>query len=199
MNLFNRIFTVASILVLIILGLGILLVPAGLAVLVNSLLQLVDISQGIIRILVAIVVFGIGVLLLWLEFRRPGSRTVEVVRSTGGRIHITTGHVEERIAQQVDALSGVISSRVRVSERDKAVMARVDVQAAPDLDLVAKGEEIATVTRMVVQDQLGLKLYGKPQITIQPSKVKPVPISPVKSPSADNGNSTASTTTGDKV
>src|SRR5689334_7469963 len=111
MNLFNRIFTVATIVVLIILGLGILLAPAGLAVLVNSLLQIVDFSQGIIRILAAIVVLGVGILLVWLEFRRPGSRTVEVVRSTGGRIHITTGHVEERIAQQVDALSGVISSR----------------------------------------------------------------------------------------
>ena len=193
MNLFNRIFTIVSLLVLVVLVLSVLFISSQLLnPFVTNLLTLMSAVEASLRALIGLVFMVVVVFLLWLEFRRPGSRTVEVVRSTGGRIRITTGHVEERIAEQVDAMSGIIQSKVRVNERDNAVVAHIDVVAAPNLDLVTKGEDIAAKTREVVQDQLGLKLAGKPQITIKTSKVKPVDVTPV------NTSNTGSTS-GDKA
>jgi hypothetical protein len=189
MNLFNRVFTIVLIVILMILGLGVIFLSDNMIILSTNLLNLIKPVDGVIRALVGVAYLVLMFFLLWLEFRRPGSRTVEVARSSGGRIRITTSHVEERIAQQVDALSGVIAARVRVNERDNAVVANLDVQATPDVDLIAKGEEIAAITRIAVQDQLGLKLYGKPNITLKTNKAKTVQGTPVTPPdSSDNTN-----------
>jgi hypothetical protein len=67
----------------------------------------------------------------------------------------------------VDNLSGVIGSKVKATTHSKAVDVHVDVLATKDSDLVAKAEEIAAIARMIVQDQLGLKLHSKPQVTIK--------------------------------
>ena len=194
MNLFNRIITIISLLVTTVLVLGILLIPSDLLTSwLGYLFNLVNTVQPALRALISLIFILIVLLILWLELRRPGARTVEVARSTGGRIHITTGHVEERIAEQVDAMSGIIQAKVRVSGRDNGVVARIDVLAAPNLDLVTKGEDIAAKTREVVQDQLGLKMASKPQIVIKTSKLKQVETAPAP-PTANNG--TTNTTKG---
>jgi hypothetical protein len=174
MNLFNRIFTIVTILVLTLLGLAALIIPLNLLSLLNGVLNALATMQLGFRVVFALAVLIIAAFLLWLEFRRPGAQTVEVTRASGGSIRITTTDIEDRIKQQIDALSGVIGTRVRVSERNNAVEARLDVQAAPGTDLIAKGEEIAANTREIVQGQLGLKVYGKPQITITAVKTKQV-------------------------
>ena len=194
MKLFNRIFTIVSLLVLSVLVLGALFIPASMLIpLITSLIAALP-TDASLRALIALVFLVIVVFVLWLELRRPGSRTVEVVRSTGGRIRITTAHVEQRIAETVDAMSGVIQTKVHIQERDNAVIARIDVVAAQNLDLVTKGEDVAAKIREVVQDELGLKLAGKPQITIKASKTKPIEVTPVSTPASTNG-----TTTSDKA
>lgn len=193
MNLFNRIFTLVSIVVLALLGLAVLLIPLGFLSFTSSVLNASEVTQPGFRIVTALAVLAIAIFLIWLEFRRPGSRTVEVSRASGGSIRITTHDIEDRIKQQVDAISGVIGVRVRANERDNAVVARLEVQATSGTDLIAKGEEIAAITRVVVQDQLGLKMYGKPQITIQAVKTKQIQSTPVPAAS----NSTADSTTDD--
>ena len=174
MNLFNRVFTIVTILILTIVGLAVIVLPANLQTASGGLLAAVDTVQTSFRLAATLLFIVVMFFLLWLEFRRPGSKTVEVVRSTGSRIRITTGHVEERLSQQIDALGGVISSRVKVSEKDKQVVTQVDVVTAPGLDIVAKGEEIAAIIRVTVADQLGLKLFGKPQITVRTGKSKAI-------------------------
>ncbi len=202
MNLFNRIFTILSLLVLTVLVLGVLLVPPNLlSSSLTTFLGLVNTLQSALRALISLVFLAVVLFLLWLDLRRTSGRTVEVARSTGGRIHITTSHVEERIAEQVDAMSGVIQAKVKVNERDNGVVARIDVLTAPNLDLVTKGEDIAAKTREVVQDQLGLKMSGKPHIIIKASKPKPITTAPAN-PAPSDGNATggnSTSTTGSKV
>jgi hypothetical protein len=202
MNLFNRIFTIISLVILAILGAATLVVPGQMLQFANDLANgiHVDVFGGMtstaritIRIALALVFVLVIFLLLWLETRRSGARHVEVAKASGGRIRIHTGDVETRIQQQVDAVSGILSSRVRVNERDRAVVAMLEVVAAPGIDLVAKGEEVAAVTRIAVQDQLGLKLFGKPQITMKSSKAKPLPATPVAAPPAARTDHTTGT------
>jgi len=189
MNIFNRIFTIITIFILTIVGLAVVVLPANLQVASGSVLAAVESIQVSLRFAVALVFIIVMFLLLWLELRRAGSKTVEVARSTGSRIRITTSHVEERLTQQIDALGGVISSRVKVGERDNQVVTQVEVVSSPGLDIIAKGEEIAAIVRVTVTDQLGLKLFGKPQITIKAGKMKAVTIAP--SSSITDGSSDA--------
>jgi hypothetical protein len=194
MKLFNRIFTIVSLIVLSVLVFSALFIPAPtLTSLISTFIALLP-TDASLRALIGLLFLVIVVFLLWLELRRPGSRTVEVVRSTGGRIRITTAHVEQRIAESVDAMSGIIQTKVHIQERDNAVVARIDVVAAQNLDLVTKGEDVAAKIREVVQDELGLKLAGKPQITIKASKTKPVEVEPASTPAKTNGS-----VTGDKA
>jgi len=50
------------------------------------------------------------------------------------------------------------------------------------MDLIAKAEEVAAATRQIVQDQLGLKLAGKPQVAIRAKAGKPTASRPVQEP-----------------
>jgi hypothetical protein len=202
MNLFNRIFTIITLVAVAILGAATLVLPAQMLQFAGDLANAIhnsvfgDMAQTAriaIRIAIALVLVVVVFLLLWLETRRGGARHVDVAKASGGRIRIHTGDVESRIQQQVDAVSGILSSRVHVAERDRAVVASLEVVSAPGIDLVAKGEEVAAVTRIAVQDQLGLKLYGKPQITMKSSKAKPLPASVVKAPPAAGTDTTSGT------
>jgi membrane protein implicated in regulation of membrane protease activity len=197
MNLFNRIFTIVSLVLIAILGAATFVIPDRMLLFVSgsadfihtSLLGgMTDAARLGIRVVAALILLVVVFFLLWLETRRGSSRHVEVAKATGGQIRITTRDVEARIQQQVDAVSGIITSRVRVNEHDRAVVARLDVEAAPGVDLVAKGEEVAAVTRIAVQDQLGLKLFGKPQITLKSSKMKPVAVAPVSAATGANSS-----------
>src|ERR1035437_10192661 len=127
MNLFNRIFTIISLVVLAILGVATLVVPAQMLQFASDLANSIhfEVFGGMtatarisIRVALALVFALVIFLLLWLETRRGGARHVEVAKASGGRIRIHTSDVESRIQQQVDAVSGILSSRVRVNERD---------------------------------------------------------------------------------
>ena len=194
MNLFNRLFTIVTLVVLAIVGTATLITPDQVLLFITSTANSIhggllggvtDAARIAIRIVIALIFVAVILILMWLEIRRPRSRHVEVAKTSGGQIRIHTADVEERIQQQVDAISGIISARVHVSEKDRAVIAKLDVEAAPGTDLVGKGEEVAAVTRIAVQDQLGLKLKDRPLVTIKSGKVKPVAESRARPPAAD--------------
>lgn len=184
MNTFNRVFTLVGLVVLAVLGAFALVLPSATLGLLHSIANSVhsgilggasDVGRLLLRLLAAVVyVAAIGAV-FWLEVKGFGSRTVEVQRSTGGRIRLTTRDLEERIRRQVDAISGVVSTRVRVKEQNNTVVASLVVETLQDTDPVVKGEEVAAVTRLVVQDQLGIKLSGKPQVTVKAARPLPRP------------------------
>lgn len=192
MNTFNRAFTLVGLIALTIFGAATLVAPAMTLSFIDAAAAffhtsvfggMTDIARLLVRILLAAIFVGVMLALVWLEIRGPASRTVEVTRATGGRIRLTTRDIEEQIRQRVDAISGVIGVKVRVTERDNAVVAALDVQAAADTDLVGKGEEAAAVTRNVVQDQYGVRLFSKPQVTIRAVRPAFKPPKPAKGPS----------------
>jgi phosphotransferase system glucose/maltose/N-acetylglucosamine-specific IIC component len=174
MNVFNRLFTIVTIVLLIIFGAALLITPATVLGLIHSASAAFRTSvpdpapRLALRVLAAIIFVLIMLGLLWLELRRPAVRTIEVGRYTGGTtIKISTDAVESKVRDAIDNLPGVIGSKVGAIARSKAVDVRLAVLATKDTDLVGKAEEIAALTRMIIQDQLGLKLHGKPQVTIK--------------------------------
>lgn len=192
MNTFNRAFTLVGLILLTIFGAATLVAPAlmlnfidGAAAFFHTSVfgGMTDIGRVLVRILLAVIFVAVMLTLVWLEIRGPASRTVEVARATGGRIRLTTRDLEEQIRQRVDAISGVLNVKARVTERDNAVVATLDVEAAADTDLVGKGEEVAAIARNVIQDQYGVKLFNKPQVTIKAARPAFKPPRPVKAPS----------------
>jgi hypothetical protein len=192
MNAFNRVFVVAALIALIIAGTITLVSPALTLSLIRNAADsmragpfagFTDVGRVITRFILAIVWIALIGALLWLELRRPGSRTVEIARYTGGNtIRISTDAVAEKIKEEVCAVAGVIDAKVRAIGRNRAVELQLDVSAAKDVDLVAKAEEIATLTRRIAQDELGLKLTGKPQVAIKAKQGKPAQIKQTSKP-----------------
>ena len=199
MNTFNRVFTLAGLILLTIFGAATLVAPAMMLNFIDGIAAffhtsvfggITDIARVLVRILLAILFVAVMLALVWMEIRGPASRTVEVTRATGGRIRLTTRDIEEQIRQRVDAISGVLHVKVRVTERDNAVVASLDVEAASDTDLVGKGEEVAAITRNVIQDQYGVKLFNKPQVTVKAARPAFKPPKAVKAPSSQTQSAT---------
>jgi hypothetical protein len=198
MNVFNRIFTILTIIALIVIGVATLVSPATVLAFLQNTANLIrqnvfgtmpDFARLAVRILAAVIFALIMLGLLWLELRRSSARTIEVGRYTGGTtIRIGTDAVEDKVREAVDGLGGIIGTRVKATSRNKAVDLMLDVLATKEVDLVTKAEEVANITRYIVQDQLGLKLHGKPQVTIKakagkakkPTTVMPPPAIPVE-------------------
>jgi hypothetical protein len=203
MNAFNRIFVIVTLVVLLILGAATLISPAFVLNTAQSIADSFrsgffaaysDVGRFITRFILAILWVAFIGALLWLQLRRPSSPTIEVARYTGGSaIRISTAAVAEKVQEEVNALDGVIDTKVQATGRNKAVQIKLTVSATRGIDLVSKAEEIAQVTRYVVQDELGLRLTGKPEVAIQPKQGKashtktptPPPSAPPMLPSDD--------------
>lgn len=189
MNIFNRVFVIAMLGMLLVLGAFALVTPAGFLALMQAVAHWFrgtvfaaysDTGRVLVRLILAIIWVALIGLLLWWELRRPGSRTIEIARYTGGStIRISTEAVQEKVKEHVDAIAGVLESRVRATGRNRAVDLRLDVSVTKEVDLVAKAEEVAAVTRQVVQDQLGLRLASKPQVAIKARAGRPVIAKPL--------------------
>ena len=180
MNKFNRIFTIVALVFLMLFGAATLLVPDALASLIITIGQSVNnisggtpVAQWAVRILLTLVYVGIMGLLLWMELRQSGVRSILVMRSTGsGKLRVSIKAIQDRVKEGVNGLSGVISADVMVNARKNALALKLDVLTTHGTDLVVKGEEIVGTVRNIVQEQLGLKLFAKPDVTL---KAAPAP------------------------
>lgn len=192
MNAFNRIFVIVTLVVLLVLGAFALVTPAGLLSAMQSIANWFrgtvfaaysDTGRVLVRLILAIVWVALISLLLWWEVRRTGSRHIEIARYTGGStIRISTDAVQEKVKEQVDAIAGVIESKVHATGHNRAVELKLEVSVTKDVDLIAKAEEVAAATRQIVQDQLGLKLAGKPQVAIKAKAGRPITPKPAQEP-----------------
>jgi hypothetical protein len=193
---FNRIFVLVMLSLLLVLGAFVLIAPAAWLSLMRSIadwfrgtvfVAYSDTGRVLARVLMAVVWAALIGSLIWLELRQGSSRDIEIVHHAGeSTIRISTEDVRERVKSQVDAIPGVLGSKVHVIGRDRAVELKLDVTVTKDLDLVAKAEEVALVARQVAQDQLGLRLAGKPQVSIRAkagsSPIAPAPARPAATP-----------------
>jgi len=192
MNAFNRIFVIVTLVVLLVLGAFALVTPAGLLSAMQSIANWFrgtvfaaysDTGRVLVRLILAIVWVALIGLLLWREVRRTSSRHIEIARYTGGStIRISTDAVQEKVKEQVDAIAGVIESKVHATGHNRAVELKLEVSVTKDVDLIAKAEEVAAATRQIVQDQLGLKLAGKPQVAIKAKAGRPITPKPAQEP-----------------
>jgi hypothetical protein len=180
MNTFNRAFTIVGLIVLLVLGALALIAPGAFIGLVQAAADTAhatlfagvnDTVRVLVRVLMALALVLLGGAFLYLEFRR-NSGTIEVARGGGGKIRVQAATVEAKLREQIEGLGEIVSAKVKIGESRKAVNIKIEASTTQTADPIAKGNDIARVAAIVLQDQMGLRLNGKPQVVVNRSKSK---------------------------
>lgn len=104
---------------------------------------------------VAVLLFGS---LLWLEFYTLQRRGVRIRTAEGGSAEVDTASISRRLAWHLDQLAEVVTVIPNVKSRGRAVDIRLEIEAAPDVDIPMKTNEVVDATREIVENDMGLKL-----------------------------------------
>jgi hypothetical protein len=167
-NVFNRLVVILLLLALMI-GLTVFLVvpkpvlsviQEGAGNLVAELDRFNDLFLLAVGVILALVIDLIGLLVLYLEIRRPRVKAIKVQKVSGGDAVVEVESIAQRVSYHVDQLADVISVRPAISARGGGVEVELDVEISPQIDIPMKDEEIRQVTSQVVEEQMGLKLRG---------------------------------------
>jgi hypothetical protein len=185
MNIFNRIVVTLLLLALIpIITVG-LIVPAEAVQLLQDMLDDadsgVDGSPSVVQLALrgglALLIDAVLVFMLYLEVRRRrGVRVVPVRAAGGGKAHVAVDSIVSRLEYHVDRLPGVLGATIKVSGHRRGVEVLLDVETVADVYLPTIIEEISSATRQVVEEEMGLKLKGKPKINLHPVAYPPAPV-----------------------
>jgi hypothetical protein len=175
MTAFNRIVTTLLLLILIPIVTVALLAPREAIEQVQIGLEhlhgLIDSSpsglQMLIRVVAALLIDVLLVLVLYLELRRPSPTSVRVQRARGSEAQIALDSVSDRLVYHVDRLSGVLNVVPVVTPHRGGVRILLEIDMAADEDVPACIDEVVEVTRRVVEQDMGLKLKGKPKLNLR--------------------------------
>jgi hypothetical protein len=178
MNVFNRLVMIVLLVVsMIVLPVVLVLVPArpDMVIIIGQqgLNRLTAMSgqNQLLFILggasLAVLIFVVCGLLLWLELRRPYGKVVRIHKVSGDAAKVTTDSIARRLEYNIDQLADVVSVKPKVAARGKGVQVRLDVETGPEIDVPAKTEEISKAAREVIEERMGLKLAGKIEIHIK--------------------------------
>jgi uncharacterized membrane protein len=178
MNVFNRIVVVLLLVVLILVSAAAIVLPHPTFVTLQDLVYSLDSYtsnfQGWVLMAAALlVVIALCLVVLWMEFRRKTSKTVRVEKISGGEARVAIESVVQRVQYNLDQLPQVLSVKPRVTAKGRKMDLLLDVETTQDVNIPAKTEELAQLTRSVIQEQMGLKL-GKVVVTVRHSAAPPL-------------------------
>ena len=121
----------------------------------------------LLRVVLAVLVDGLLVILLYLEVRRAVAFGVPVRQVEGGEAEIEVNGIAAQLTYHLDSLPGVLDVKPTVIPRRRGVEVALEVEMAADLNLPANVEQISMVTRRVIEGELGLQLNGKPKLKLR--------------------------------
>lgn len=183
MNTFNKIFTIFMLIVLLVVLSVALIVPPVFINLIqmaaNTLHNLLFVNMSdapaarlLVRVALAALFALIILFILFLQLRRPRPKTVEVAQESGGKVRVMNETIERRLQDQIEGLGDMVNAKVKVTERGKAVSVNVEAFTTQTGDPIAKGTDVARVISDVIENQLGLRLNGKPTVVVKNSRAK---------------------------
>lgn len=113
--------------------------------------------------LIAQIAFGVGAvvlfsLLLWMQVSTLRRRGVRIYTADGGSAVLDTDSVGRRLSWHLDQVAEVITVVPQIKPRGAGVDIRLEIEAAPDVDIPMKTDEVVAVTRDIIEGELGLRL-----------------------------------------
>jgi hypothetical protein len=178
MNVFNRIVIVLLILIILILTVVIVIVPEQSFNILRAIFEWAQQdTKGYLsgpdhylflaaRVIIGGAIVLVGLLVLWLELRRPRKKVIRVQKMAGGETNIAIESISQRVAYNIDQLPEVIKVTPRISGKSRGVDIDLQLETTPEIDVPMKTEEVLQVTKDVVEGRMGLKL-GKVKINIK--------------------------------
>lgn len=103
----------------------------------------------------AVLIFGI---LIGLEIWSGQQRGVRIRTAQGGSAELDTASISRRLSWQLDQLAEIISVVPIVKSKGGSVDIKLEIEAAPDVDVPMKTDEVVEVTRDLIEQDMGLKL-----------------------------------------
>lgn len=117
----------------------------------------------------ALLIFG---LLIGLEIWSGQRRGVRIRTVQGGSAELDTASIGRRLSWRLDQLAEVISVVPLVKSKGGSVDIKIEIEAAPDVDVPMKTDEVVEVTRDLIEDDMGLKL-GKLDVHMRYAPIDP--------------------------
>lgn len=120
---------------------------------------------------------GIGAILilgtlLFFEVSTIRRRGVRIRTPEGGSAELDTVSVERRLQWHLDQLADVITVVPAVRSRGGSVDIKLEIEAAPDIDIPLKTDEVVGVTRDIIEQDMGLRL-GKLDVQLRCAPFEP--------------------------
>ena len=120
-------------------------------------------SDDSTNFLIAQIAVGVGAallfaMLIWFELATVRNRGVRIHTAEGGSAELETSSINRRLAWHLDQLAEIVTVVPAVRPRGSAVDVKLEIEAAPDVDIPLKTEEVVQVTREVVEQELGLRM-----------------------------------------
>jgi len=118
---------------------------------------------------VAVLLFGI---LLWAEIWTWQRRGIRIRTGEGGSAELDAASVSRRLGWHLDQVAEIIKAIPIVKSRGGSVDIKLEIEAAPDVDIPMKTDEVVEVTRDVIEQDLGLRL-GKLDVHMRCAPFEP--------------------------
>jgi uncharacterized alkaline shock family protein YloU len=168
-NAFNRIIIVLSLLTTMVVSAIFFIVPVPVLRAVLPLLQTLETNlvamtgpRVVLRLggglVFTFLVWVFCAAILWMEVRRPRSRTIKVQKVSGGEAELTTDSIASRLEHNIDQLADVIKVKPAISAGRKGVRVDLDLETSPEIEVPMKTEEVQQLTKDIVENRMGLKL-----------------------------------------
>jgi hypothetical protein len=127
--------------------------------------------------LIGQIALGVGALLLFgiltgLEIWNGGRRGVRIRTVQGGSAELDTGSIGRRLAWHIDQLAEIVSVVPLVKSKGGSVDIQLEIETAPEVDVPMKTDEVVDATRVIIEQELGLKL-GKLDVRVRYAPMDP--------------------------
>lgn len=179
MNIFNRVVVVLTLLVLIVLVTATAVIPHIVLVDAGNWLsgwgnyldaQIAPGWRLAGGIAVALIFDLIALVLLYLELRPRRKRYIRVQQVRGGMATIETDSIIQQLKYKLDPMPGVLEVAPKVNAKRDKVQAKVDVEVSAGVNVPERAAQLMNVVQSVLVDDLGLQVYGKPEVRIKVAK-----------------------------
>jgi uncharacterized alkaline shock family protein YloU len=169
-NAFNRIVVILLLLSIMVMSAILFIVPMQVLDMVVTFLQkiqatlessmsgpaaLLRIGGGLVFTFFIWVICGA---LLWLEVRRPRTKTIKVQKVSGGEAELTTDSIASRLEYNIDQLADVNKVKPTISSGRKGVLVDLELETNPEIEVPMKTEEVQQLTKDIIENRMGLKL-----------------------------------------
>ena len=192
MNIFNRVVVVLTLLILIVVVTATAVIPHIILADVGAWLsdwggyfgRLQPAWRLIGGIVIALIFDVIALVLLYLELRPKRKSYIRVQQVRGGMATIETDSIIQQLKYRLDSIPGVLEVEPKVNAKRDKVQATVDVEVSAGVNVPERAGQLMNVVQSVLADDLGLQVYGKPQVRIKVAKPtgKPPVIQPEPQP-----------------